>query len=130
MNIGNAVRSQEFDAAHIDVASTWPAGVAALVSTAAKPQTASAIVIQTPEPRMANSSSISMRESVSSFIALAFFAEADSVFGSAERRPPTAHNNEKLIDQRHGQHQRAGRHRRLRDSERHLHHTVRDFIEE
>ena len=52
MNIGNAVRSHEFDAVHIDVASTWPAGVATFVSTAAKPQTASAIAIQTPEPRI------------------------------------------------------------------------------
>ena len=37
MNIGSAVRSHEFDAVHIEVASTWPAGVATLVSTAAKP---------------------------------------------------------------------------------------------
>ena len=63
MNIGSAVRSHEFDAAHIEVASTWPAGVATLVSTAAKPQTASATAIQTPEPSTANISSISARES-------------------------------------------------------------------
>ena len=52
MNIGSAVRSQEFDAAHIEVASTWPAGVATLVITAAKPHTASASAIHTPEPRI------------------------------------------------------------------------------
>src|SRR5664279_3776851 len=58
MNIGSALRSHEFDAVHIDVASTCPAGVASFVMTAAKPQTASAMAIHTPEPRMANSSSI------------------------------------------------------------------------
>ena len=69
MNIGSAVRSQESEAAHIEVASTWPAGVAILVSTAAKPQTASAIAIHTPEPRIANSNSIKASESWSSFMA-------------------------------------------------------------
>ena len=36
MNIGSAVRSHEFDAVHIDVASTCPAGVATFVSTGGK----------------------------------------------------------------------------------------------
>ena len=62
MNIGSAVRSHESDAAHIEVASTCPAGVATLVITAAKPQTASASAIHTPEPSTANSSSISERD--------------------------------------------------------------------
>src|SRR5215469_1502367 len=39
MNIGKAVRSQEFEAAHIDVASTCPAGVATFVRTATNPHT-------------------------------------------------------------------------------------------
>ena len=69
MNIGSAVKSHEFDAAHIEVASTCPAGVAALVMTAAKPHTASARAIHTPEPSTANSSSISTSESSSTFTA-------------------------------------------------------------
>ena len=69
MNIGSAVRSQEFDAVHIDVASTWPAGVATFVRTAAKPHTANASAIQTPEPRIANKSNIRNRESSSTFMA-------------------------------------------------------------
>ena len=70
MNIGSAVRSQEFDAAHIEVAITWPAGVATVVITAAKPQTASASAIQTPEPSIANISSIRTRESSTTVTAL------------------------------------------------------------
>src|SRR5450759_3826528 len=102
MNIGSAVRSQESDAAHIEVASTWPAGVATLVSTAAKPHTASASAIHTPEPRIANSSSIRAKESWSSFILLrsAFLAKRDGVLGRAEGRPATANHNEQLVHQR------------------------------
>ena len=54
MNIGSAVRSQEFDADHIEVASTWPGGVDAVVRMATKPQMPSASAIQTPEPSTAN----------------------------------------------------------------------------
>ncbi len=63
MNIGSAVRSQEFEAAHTDVANTCPAGTEALVNTAAKPQTASAMPIQTPVPRMTNSNKIRTSDS-------------------------------------------------------------------
>src|SRR5437016_1054769 len=72
MNIGSAVRSHELDAVHIDVANTWPAGVAAFVSTAANPHTANARAIHTPEPRIANNSSIKASESCSSFIRATF----------------------------------------------------------
>ena len=68
MNIGSAVRSHELEAAHIEVASTCPAGVDTLVMMATKPQTASASAIHTPEPSTANSSSISTRESSTTLI--------------------------------------------------------------
>src|SRR5665647_3306352 len=114
MNIGNAVRSQEFDAVHIEVASTWPAGVDTLVSTAAKPHTASASPIHTPEPSTANSSSIRTRESWSSFTCSTLFPERDGVLGGSEGRPSAAQHDDQFVQQRDRKHQRAERHRRLR----------------
>src|SRR5262245_29787845 len=114
MNIGSAVRSQEFDAVHIDVANTCPAGVAAYVSTAAKPHTANASAIQTPDPRIANKSSISARERLSTDIALTFLAQRDRVLGSSETGASAPCNDEQLVNQRDGQDQRTQRHRSLR----------------
>ena len=130
MNIGSAVRSHEFDAVHIDVASTCPAGVATLVSTAAKPHTASAIAIQTPEPRIANSSSIkSERELKRRSCAQ---PSLPSVMASSAARKvgrPRVGDNEQFVDQRDGEDQRAERHRRLRVDQRHADDAVRDFME-
>ena len=50
MNIGSAVRSHEFDACQIEVASAMPGRRRELVSTiATRPMAASASAIQTPE---------------------------------------------------------------------------------
>src|SRR5581483_4795431 len=130
MNMGSAVRSHEFDAVHMEVASTWPAGVATFVSTAAKPHTASAIAIHTPEPRMANRSRISSSDSSTTHIASAFLAERDRILGGTERGPAPHCNHEQLVDQRDRQDERAERHRCLRIDQRHADDARRHLMEQ
>ena len=109
MNMGNAVRSQEFEAVHIAVASTWPGGVDAVVRMAAKPQMVSASAIHTPEPSTANKSSSSTSERLTT-LTLALLAQRDRVLGGAEGRPAVADDSNEFVGERDGEDQSTERH--------------------